>query len=139
MKKIGLEIDQNNQFLYAFCCTVKDYKLVWQLNKNTNFNYRKEKDIPFYSEELSKKIYFNQYKDDKNNNNTTIIYNKNKDGFLVSELKDFDFLFLFNWTPIKHKERLILELKKIKEYVFLQKITQKQILKFKNKYILACF
>ena len=98
MKKIGIEIDEKNQFLYAFCCTAKDYKLVWHLNNNMRYKYRKDKDIPFYSEKLNKKIYFTQYKD-KENNNTTIIYNKNKEGFLVSELKSFDFLILFNWTP----------------------------------------
>lgn len=138
MKKIGIEIDEKNQFLYAFCCTAKDYKLVWHLNNNMRYKYKKDKDIPFYSEKLSKKIYFTQYKD-KDNNNTTIIYNKNKEGFLVSELKSFDFLILFNWTPNSYREKLILELKKIKDYILIQKIPSSQILKFKNKYILACF
>ena len=138
MKKIGIEIDEKNQFLYAFYCATKDYKLVWHLNNKMSYKYRKDKDIPFYSEKLNKKIYFTQYKD-KDNNNTTIIYNKNKDGFLVSELKSFDFLILFNWSPNKYREKLILELKKIKDYILIQKIPSKQILKFKNKYILACF
>ena len=72
-------------------------------------------------------------------NNTTIISNKNKEGFFIPELKEFDFLILFSKTPLKYRETLINELKKTKEYILLQKIETEQILKLKNKYILACF
>ena len=72
MKKIGIEIDEKNQFLYAFCCATKDYKLVWHLNNNMSYKYRKDKDIPFYSEKLNKKIYFTQYKDKDNNNDNQV-------------------------------------------------------------------
>ena len=36
-------------------------------------------------------------------------------------------------------DKLKEELKKIKDYILIQKIPSTQILKFKNKYILACF
>ncbi|HMU97207.1 MAG TPA: IPExxxVDY family protein [Chitinophagales bacterium] len=87
-----------NFHIWGINSPLVDYRLCWLLNNLLDWNFERVDDIEISSEKDDSIIYFNAYKYENKEDFYTveIIQNKN-DGFvLLPELRNIDYLFIFD-------------------------------------------
>lgn len=99
-KNIKYKIDgiDFNFHIWGINSPLVDYRLCWLLNNLLDWNFERVDDIEISSEKDDSTIYFNAYKYENKEDFYTveIIQNKN-DGFvLLPELRNIDYIFIFD-------------------------------------------
>lgn len=116
MAKLTLEIQQDYDFeLIGICSHIKDYRLVWELNKALEFDLAKEKDFELSIKgELQAHSFFS-YFDDDNLQEYYLLNNRSEKGLLIPEENKCDYFLLLKGNAIEQKQKeLIQEISAIK-------------------------
>jgi hypothetical protein len=135
-KKFKLEVDfENETVLIGISSHLKDYRLVWLINKQLGFKFIKTKDFIYKTSRLKKEINFSCYyfQDESNNSsyfllsNLSVLDNIN----LINEHKQANYIF-FCENPFQNKNTklLITDIKKTPNILTAYEISQ-----FELKYI----
>lgn len=118
-KKIKLEVDfENESNLFGICSHIKNYRLVWQINKQLGFKFSKVEDFKFKIKKHKKAFFYAcyYYKDISNLSTYYLLSNvsTSDNNNLLSQYKQVDFLFYCEIpTQCKDIKKLLNEIKKI--------------------------
>ncbi|QQR99185.1 MAG: IPExxxVDY family protein [Sphingobacteriales bacterium] len=113
---------------------LEDYRLCWLLNKILDWKLKRVDDIAFYQQKEKRYINFNAYKyvNELDFYTIEIIKNKHDGNILIPEMKNFDYIFLFQGEEdYFNKDEITQVLKQIKG---IQSIFEIDIENIKTKY-----
>lgn len=88
MKKKLLHFDIELEFaLIGISCHLRDYRLVWLLNKTLGCDFSKTKHFSL----LYKENHFSQYESNEGISTNYVFSNRSTNGFLINNMKQVDF------------------------------------------------
>lgn len=114
-KIIKFNISNNFDFLLlALVCSVKDYRLCFELNTQLKINLKRQADIELILDKQKNKSFFSNYYCLQDEEQYHVISNKGSNGSFIPEKKTIDyFLLIKNLSAKKNIDHLISNLKKI--------------------------
>ena len=136
-KKILLETRAEPAFftLVGISCHLLDYRLLYDFNKQLDFNFNKERDFTPTSmtPEENSSFSFYIYKDEDTRNSYYLLANKNPDIYLLPALKQADFL-LFIEGPLSkiRQETLLNGIRSIQKVLTAFEIKFNQVKNYEN-------
>jgi len=90
-----LDFDYDYDFLlFGISCHLKDYRLVWMLNKTLGIHLKKEEDIVVDDTPPAKSFSFYAWDDEGNRLKYILVANRGDSGYLVQEQKQADFFIV---------------------------------------------
>jgi len=120
--------------IWGINSALEDYRLCWLLNKILDWKLKRVDDIAFYHQKEKRYINFNAYKyvNELDFYTIEIIKNKHDGNILIPEMKNFDYIFLFQGEEdYFNKDEITQVLKQIKG---IQSIFEIDIENIKTKY-----
>jgi hypothetical protein len=107
--KIHVDDDYIKEYsLIGLSCHLKDYRLIYSINKALNCDFKKYDDLVIFPVKGKKKNSFSFYSFQEDFIEYYIISNRNANGMLIPEQKQIDYIFVLRGQIDKHKEMLIL-------------------------------
>jgi len=107
--KIKIDEDFGKEYsLIGISCHLKDYRLIYSINKALNCDLKKYDDLIIYPVKGKKENSFSFYSFSEDFIEYYIISNRNPDGLLISEQKQIDYIFVLRGQIDKKKEKSIL-------------------------------
>ena len=87
-----------NGVLFGISCTLKDFQLCWQLNRELKIDLIKQDDIKIINRKKNKTSFFNLFcfEDEINKRKIYVVSNKNNGEYLVPEIKQSDYFLIVN-------------------------------------------
>lgn len=95
--KLTLEVEYEYDFeLIGISCHIRDYKLCWIINKEFNFDFKREDDIEINIKKKGNSALYPKFSfcDEDNRIQYYLISNRGSVDFLIPEQKKADYLFL---------------------------------------------
>lgn len=120
---------------------LEDYRLCWQLNQILDWQLKRVEDIEFFQPKEKKYQQFSayQYINDLDYYTIEIIKNKNEGNILIPEMKNFDYIFLFQGEDdYFNKNEITQALKQIKDIQSIFEIN-KDTIKSKHNLLMKYF
>ena len=97
LRKINLIDDFGTEFLIiGISCHLKDYRLVYLMNKNLGLDLQKQNDLIIYQFKGKQQNQFSLYHYSRNPVEYNLLANRNPQGILLQEHKHFDYVLLIN-------------------------------------------
>jgi len=123
-----------NFYIWGIHSPMEDYRLCWLLNNILQWDFRRVNDLEIYNDRDNMPMHFNAYKFENTADLYTIelIQNKHEGFILLPELKNFDYLFLFQGEEDYFNKDEITEL--LKKIQGIQSIFEIDIEQIKSKY-----
>ena len=86
-----------NFLVWGINSNMEDYRLCWHFNQVLDWQLKRIQDVRFYSPRIKDHMHFNAYKFQQkiDRYSVELIQNKNAGNYLIPEMKNFDFLFIF--------------------------------------------
>ena len=115
-KKIyKLNTNSCNYILIGIASHQNDYRLTWALNDKLNYNFIKTKDLVVYDSKLKvERSFVTYYLSDKPELNCYLIANKSEQGFLLSNMKNIDFILKISYDEsVEFIKDLLIKLREI--------------------------
>lgn len=114
-KIIKFSVENDYDFLLiALICSLKDYRLCFELNTQLKLQLKREKDVELVLDKQKNKSSFSNYFCESDKEQYRIINNKGNTGAFIPEMKNIDyFLLIKNLPPKKSVDDLIGRIKKI--------------------------
>jgi hypothetical protein len=96
-KRNVIDAIEFNFQVWGINSNMEDYRLCWHFNEKLKWEMKRIKDIRFYSPKIKDHMHFNAYKYQQKIDRYTVelLQNKNGGNYLIPEMKNFDFLFIF--------------------------------------------
>lgn len=95
MAKLLLEIEEDYAFkLVGICSHIKDYRLVWELNKHLGLDLCKDSNYELQNKGASQSHVFHHFCDEENLIDYFLIGNRSNAGLLIPEESKCDYLFV---------------------------------------------
>ncbi len=113
---------------------IEDYRLCLNLNQYIGCNFKRMNDIEFYSPQIKGYKHFNsfRYKNETDFYTLELIQNKNSGNIFIPELKNFDFLFLFQGEDDYFEKEVFIE--KLRKIPGVQSFIELDINSLKSKH-----
>ncbi|MCG8411725.1 MAG: IPExxxVDY family protein [Bacteroidales bacterium] len=104
-----------NYILIGIASHQNDYRLTWALNDKLNYNFIKTKDLVVYDSKLKvERSFVTYYLSDKPELNCYLIANKSEQGFLLSNMKNIDFILKISYDEsVEFIKDLLIKLREI--------------------------
>lgn len=131
--KNRIDVIDFNFYIWGIHSPMEDYRLCWLLNNMLQWNFRRVDDLEIYNE-YNMLMSFHTYKHENKEDLYSIELIENKhDGFvLLPELRNFDYLFLFQGEEdYFDKDEITVILKQLQG---IQSIFEIDIAQIKSKY-----
>ena len=117
MTALKLRMDDNLKQEYSLIgisCHLKDYGLMYRINKKLNFDFKKYDNLVIYPVKGIKENSFSFYSYSDEYLEYNIIANRNPDGVLIPEQKQLDYIFILKGQiDAKQKKSIIGSIVKI--------------------------
>jgi hypothetical protein len=83
--------------IWGINSNMEDYRLCWHFNRILDWQLKRIPDVRFYSPRIKDHMHFNAYKYQQKIDRYTVelLQNKNGGQYFIPEMKNFDFLFIF--------------------------------------------
>lgn len=116
MPKLVLELTEDYDFdLLGICSHIKDYRLVWELNKVLEIDLCKDANYEIKRKEQIQSHAFFHFCDEENLVDFYLIANRSENGILIPEEKKCDYLFLIKGNLSEdYKPMLVKKIAEIK-------------------------
>ena len=129
--KLRLEEIQKQEYsLLGISCHLKDYRLIYEINKELKLDFKKVEDLVIYPVKGKKENCFSCYFHSDEFMEYNIIANRNPNGLLVPEHKQLDYIFILKGlVDNQYKKKIISSLVKIPQVLTSYEINQETIKK----------
>jgi len=95
MPKFVLDISEDYDFdLFGISCRTKNYRICWELNNALGIDLKRADDFIIDKKLVTGSFAFYEFFDNENHISYHLIANKSKNGNLLPEKKNIDFIFL---------------------------------------------
>jgi len=108
--KISIDDDLGKDYsLIGISCHLKDYRLVYNINKTLECDLKKYNDLIIYPVKGKKKNSYSFYHCQDDYLEINIISNRNPNGVLITEHKQIDYILLLRGQNISKPKKLIIK------------------------------
>lgn len=125
-KKLKLEFKQEMEsHVIGISTHLKDYRLIWFINKSIGFSFKRINDIMFSASPSKPKQAFSTftYNNEEDHLEYYLISNTNNNNICIPSLKAANYLLIINgYLPEDANKKLITELRKIKNVLTVYEI-----------------
>jgi hypothetical protein len=112
MNALKLSLDKeyiNDYTLIGIACHLKDYRLIYNVNRSLNFDLKKEDDLNIYLSKEKKEVMFSFYRYIGENTEYYVLANRTTDGILIPEYKKIDYFLIVNGLLNDQQENFLIK------------------------------
>lgn len=105
MSKFLLKIEEDFDFnLIGICSHIKDYRMVWELNKNLGLDLCKDSNYELQQKSQKQSHAFHHFCDEENLTDYFLIGNRSDAGLLIPEENKCDYLLVIKGNVLSDEE-----------------------------------
>lgn len=115
MAKKILKLDFTEEYgftLFALVCSLKDFKLCFELNQLLDFNFRRKDNVEITDKQRNRHTFTNFYFADRHAAQFHLISNRCNNGFFIPEKKNIDFFLMIKDCSRQVAREIFLKIKK---------------------------